>query len=80
MIAIFKKKKKKNSRTLYCSTFKTGAVEIWFLPDFLVSNNYTIQDAALVLTLSGFANVSGRLIAGIFESCFRYLLRFKFEI
>lgn len=47
-----------------------GAVELWFLPDFLVSNNYTIQDAALVLTLSGFANVSGRLIAGIFESCF----------
>nr|XP_011415084.2 monocarboxylate transporter 13-like [Crassostrea gigas] len=47
-----------------------GAVEIWFLPDFLVSNNYKIQDAALVLTLSGFANVSGRLIAGIFESCF----------
>lgn len=47
-----------------------GAVEIWFLPDFLVSNNYTIQDAALVLTLSGFANLIGRLMAGIFESCF----------
>ncbi|XP_078337158.1 monocarboxylate transporter 13-like isoform X1 [Crassostrea virginica] len=47
-----------------------GPVGLWFLPDFLVSNNHTMKDAALVLTLSGIANLIGRVFAGVFESCF----------
>ncbi|XP_048748365.2 monocarboxylate transporter 6-like [Ostrea edulis] len=40
-----------------------GFAESWFLPAFLVSNNYTKEDAALLLTVCGVFNLGGRIIA-----------------
>ncbi|XP_048748353.2 monocarboxylate transporter 2-like [Ostrea edulis] len=47
-----------------------GFAESWFLPDFLVSNNYTKEDAALLLTVSGIFNVVGRILAVLLSSFF----------
>ncbi|XP_048748339.2 monocarboxylate transporter 2-like [Ostrea edulis] len=45
-----------------------GFAESWFLPDFLVSNNYTKEDAALLLTVTGVFNVGGRILAAPLSS------------
>ncbi|XP_061197577.1 monocarboxylate transporter 6-like isoform X1 [Saccostrea echinata] len=47
-----------------------GYVVPWFLPDFVVSNNYTKQDAALLLTISGVSNLVGRILAGTLDPFF----------
>ncbi|XP_048748347.2 monocarboxylate transporter 2-like [Ostrea edulis] len=47
-----------------------GFAETWFLPDFLVSNNYTKEDAALLLTVSGVFNLGGRIFAVPLSSFF----------
>ncbi|XP_062597379.1 monocarboxylate transporter 13-like isoform X2 [Saccostrea cucullata] len=47
-----------------------GYVVPWFLPDFVVSNNYTKQDAALLLTISGVSSLLGRILAGTLDPFF----------
>ncbi|XP_056008755.1 monocarboxylate transporter 2-like isoform X2 [Ostrea edulis] len=47
-----------------------GFAESWFLPDFLVSNNYTKEDAVLLLTVSGVFNLAGRILAVPLSSFF----------